>query len=117
MLTVTDSKSGKSYKIVDYIVPCNGMKFLSASGKVLIQGDTGETNCCWPILKPIKWRADEGEYFYHAITYRGKAEVKESQDFSGSYSDGCHSAGNYYSTKAEAQVVADKINKIFDEGV
>ena len=114
MLTVTDSKSGKSYEVVDYRKPYGGETYLSANSNVLMctsdEGSHGR-----PILKPIKWRAEEGELFYY-VTTDSVTQVLKALDAGMTLSNGCYELGNYYSSEAEAQVVADKINKIFDEG-
>ena len=63
MLTVTDSKDGKSYEVVDYRKPNGGDMFLSYNLRArMCTVDNGSEPR--PILKPIKWRAEVDELYY-----------------------------------------------------
>lgn len=64
-------------------------------------------------LEDIRWRAEEGKYFYH-IEFADKGlNVFQSTDNRGNHSSNLYARNNYFRTTDAAQKVADQIMEIF----
>ena len=62
--------------------------------------------------EPKRWRAKEGETYYR---FTSNFEVKGFYDDNDISDNVAYDSGNYFQTKEEAQEVADKLNKCFQE--
>ncbi len=62
--------------------------------------------------EPKRWRAKEGETYYR---FTSNFEVKGFYDDNDISDNVAYDSGNYFKTKEEAQEVADKLNKYFQE--
>tara|TARA_R110000824_G_scaffold44806_1_gene130105 strand:- start:134 stop:484 length:351 start_codon:yes stop_codon:yes gene_type:complete len=116
MLTVTDSKTGLEYEVIEVRGVKRGDTFLSHSNSVLTCNHDEMITHIHPILKPIKWRAKEGELFHTVNITHDFAYVSSCIDDRTNYNS-AYATGNYYRTSEEAQVAVDKINTMFKENV
>jgi dTDP-4-dehydrorhamnose reductase len=62
-----------------------------------------------PLLRRNRWRAEKGRTYHFVST---TLDVMTASDGREGYSNGLYSAGNYFKTKAEAEVVADKMREV-----
>ena len=115
MLTITDSETGIEYEVVGTRCTKNGDTFISLLDNCIMVAKGGGDNPIRTILKPIKWRAKEGEQYYIVHNSYGARILLQYEECTLPHRTQ-HESGNYYRTEEEAQAVADKFNNIFKEG-
>lgn len=60
-------------------------------------------------IKAYRWRAKRTEAYY---TLDSTLDVIESTEYGDRYDDGRYDSGNYYRTRKEAEIAAEKIKKV-----
>lgn len=60
-------------------------------------------------IKPLKWRAEQGAGYY---TVSNTIDVMKMYDVRDSFDNKRYENGNYFKTKEEAEIAAEKIKKI-----
>lgn len=60
-------------------------------------------------LKPLKWRAKRTEDYY---TLDSVLDIIKSTEYGDRYDNGRYDSGNYYRTRKEAEIAAEKIKKV-----